>query len=61
MIFNELNNLNIKIEENLQKIEIYKLTSNKDKYITINHLKGENLKLNELFLKLKEKELIKCL
>ena len=43
MISSKQEHLNCKIYENIQKIEIYKLTSDKNKYIVINHLKGEIL------------------
>jgi hypothetical protein len=45
--------LNCKIKENIQKIEIYKLISDKNKEIVINHLKKENIKLKDILVKLK--------
>lgn len=45
--------LTCRIKENIQKIELFKLTSDKHKDIFINHLKKENKKLRDMLKKLK--------
>ncbi|MBA7701515.1 hypothetical protein ES703_110255 [subsurface metagenome] len=48
--------LKCKIKENIQKIELFDLTTDRNKEIVINHLKKENEKLKNMLLKLKIEE-----
>jgi hypothetical protein len=43
------------LHERIQKIEIYKLISDKNKDILINHLNGEVFRLKVVLFELKEK------
>jgi len=50
---NEIESIKCKIKENMQKIELFDLTTDRNKEIAINHLKKENKKLKNILLKLK--------
>lgn len=48
----EQESLNCRIKENIQKIELFELTTNRNKEIVINHLKKENIRLKDMLKKL---------
>ena len=48
----EIESLRCKINENVQRIELFKLINDEYSEITINHLKKENVKLKEMLRKL---------
>lgn len=45
--------LNCKIKENIQKIEIFKLTKDRNRFIVMNRLKKKNIVLKDLLTKLR--------
>ena len=55
MISSKRENLNCKIHEKIQKIEIYKLTFDKNKDMLINHLNSEVFRLKVILFELKKK------
>lgn len=56
MISSKKEYLNCKIKENVQKIEIYNLTSNNNKKILVNHLKHQIIRFKAILSKIKENE-----
>ena len=53
--FNKQNDLNCQIKENIQKIELYRLTSYINKNNVIVHLELKNIRLSKEINKIKEK------
>lgn len=54
---NKIESLRCQIHENIQKIQIYELTSDKNKEILIDRLRCKNYRLSVNLVELKEKEL----
>lgn len=48
----EIEQINCRIKENIQKIKLFELVNDEYSKITINHLKNENIKLKKLLINL---------